>query len=174
MLSSLFLCLPSNREKMTTLQSGDAAPHFNSIDQDGKKVSLEDYLKQNWLVIYFYPHDMTPTCTVQACNLRDGWNDLEKAGVTVLGVSEDSEKKHQKFIDKHNLPFPLLADTTHEVMKAYQVWGPKKFMGRISDATHRTTFIIDKTGIIRHVIHPVKSKKHTEEIVEVINELDKT
>ena len=89
----------------------------------------------------------------------------------MLGVSEDSEKKHQKFISRNDLPFSLLADSSHEVMKAYQVWGPKKFMGRISDATHRTTFIIDKTGIIRHVIHPVKSKKHTEEILDVIREL---
>ena len=156
---------------MTTLKAGDSAPDFNSIDQDGNNVSLKDFLNHDWLVIYFYPHDMTPTCTVQACNLRDGWSDLEKSGVNVLGVSEDSEKKHQKFISRHDLPFSLLADSSHEVMKAYQVWGPKKFMGRISDATHRTTFIIDKTGIIRHVIHPVKSKKHTEEILDVIREL---
>lgn len=155
-------------QKMTTLKPGDAAPDFNSTDQNGNSVSLKNYLTNDWLVVYFYPHDMTPTCTTQACNLRDGWKELKKAGVTVLGVSEDSEKKHQKFIDKFDLPFPLLADSSHEVMTAYEVWGPKKFMGRTSIATHRTTFVIDKSGIIRHVIFPVKSKTHSEDILALI------
>lgn len=153
---------------MTTLQAGDSAPNFNSINQNGKAVSLNDYLTQEWLVIYFYPHDMTPTCTVQACNLRDGWNNLKKVGVNVLGVSEDSEKKHLKFISKYDLPFSLLVDSSHEVMKAYEVWGPKKFMGRTSIATHRTTFLIDKSGVIRHVIFPVKAKTHSEDILALI------
>lgn len=153
---------------MTKLKAGDSAPDFQSTDEHGNSVTLKDYLKTDWLVIYFYPRDMTPTCTTQSCNLRDGWEELKKAGVTVLGVSGDSEKKHQKFISKYELPFSLLADSSHEVMKAYEVWGPKKFMGRLSISTHRTTFIIDKSGVIRHVIFPVKAKRHTEDILEFI------
>lgn len=154
---------------MTTLKPGDKAPDFKSTNQNGDAVSLSTYLNTDWLVLYFYPHDMTPTCTVQANNLNDNLGELTKAGITVVGVSEDGEAKHCKFIDKHSLKFDLLADEDHSVHKAYEVWGPKKFMGKVFDGTHRTTFLIDKSGIIQHVIFPVKAKIHTEQIMSLIN-----
>ncbi len=149
---------------MTHLKPGDKAPDFKGTDQDGKSVSLNDF-KGSKLVLYFYPKDSTPGCTSQACNLRDNYDILMKNGYKVLGVSADSEKSHQKFIEKNNLPFPLLSDTGKEVLKAYGVWGPKKFMGREFDGIHRTTFVIDENGKITEVIDKVKTKDHTAQIM---------
>ncbi len=149
---------------MTHLKPGDKAPDFKGTDQDGKSVSLNDF-KGSKLVLYFYPKDSTPGCTSQACNLRDNYDILRKNGYKVLGVSADSEKSHQKFIEKNNLPFPLLSDTGKEVLKAYGVWGPKKFMGREFDGIHRTTFVIDENGKITEVIDKVKTKDHTAQIM---------
>lgn len=148
---------------MTTLKPGDKAPDFLSIDQDGNALSLNDF-RGSKLVLYFYPKDSTPGCTSQACNLRDNYDMLLKNGYKVLGVSADSEKSHKKFIEKHDLPFPLLSDTNKEVLKAYGVWGPKKFMGRTFDGIHRTTFVIDEQGVIAEVIRKVDTKNHTEQI----------
>ena len=117
-------------------------------------------------VIYFYPKDNTPGCTLESCNLRDHYVDLKNKGFEVLGVSADSEASHQKFIKKHKLPFHLLADTEKEVLNAYGVWGPKKFMGRTFDGIHRTTFVIDENGIIERVFTKVQTKQHTEQILE--------
>lgn len=151
---------------MTTLTAGDKAPDFANIpDQDGNKVSLADY-KGKKLAIFFYPRDMTPTCTNQACNLRDNFGALQKAGIEILGVNDDPESKHQKFIDKHSLPFPLLADTERQVLQSYGVWGPKKFMGKEFDGTHRTTFLIGEDGNIVDVIKKVKAKEHDQQVLE--------
>jgi len=149
---------------MTTLKPGDNAPEFTGKDQSGNDVSLADF-KGNKLVIYFYPKDNTPGCTSQACNLRDNYDLLLSKGYKVLGVSADSEKSHQKFIEKFELPFPLIADTEKEIIKAFGVWGPKKFMGKTYDGIHRTTFVIDENGIIEEVISKVDTKKHTEQII---------
>lgn len=150
---------------MTNLQKGDIAPTFKANDQNGKAISLSDYTGKK-VALYFYPKDMTPGCTNQACNLRDNYSSLEKEGVVILGVSPDDETRHQKFIDKHELPFPLIADTEHEVIKAYGVWGPKKFMGKEYDGLHRTTFLINEDGEIHDVIKKPKTKAHAEEILE--------
>lgn len=150
---------------MTTLKQGDKAPAFKAKDQDGSLHQLKDYKGQK-LALYFYPRDNTPTCTVQACNLRDNFEALKKAGITILGVSTDDEKSHKKFETKHQLPFPLLEDSAHKMVNDYGVWGPKKFMGKEFDGTHRTTFLIDENGKIAHVIEKVKSKEHAAQILK--------
>ncbi len=149
---------------MTNLKPGDKAPEFTSVNEKGEKIKLKDYRGKK-LILFFYPKDNTPTCTVEACNLRDAYQDLKDKGFELLGVSPDSEKKHQNFIAKHELPFPLLADTEREVIEAYGIWGPKKFMGRTFDGLHRTTFVIDEKGKIEQVIQKVKAKQHAAQIL---------
>ncbi len=150
---------------MTKLKEGDKAPGFKGKDQDGNLVSLDDF-KGHKLVLYFYPKDSTPGCTSQACNLRDNYDYLLKNGYKVLGVSADSEKSHKKFIEKNNLPFPLISDTEKEILKAYDVWGPKKFMGKEFLGIKRTTFVIDEEGKIEEIIEKVKTKEHTAQIIK--------
>jgi peroxiredoxin Q/BCP len=149
---------------MTHLQAGDPAPDFTALNQNGDTVRLSDF-KGHKLVLYFYPKDNTPGCTSQACNLRDNYQALLAAGYRILGISPDSAKRHQNFINKFDLPFDLLVDTDLEMIKAYNVWGPKKFMGREYDGLHRTTFIIDENGVISEVITKVKTKEHTAQIM---------
>ncbi len=149
---------------MTNLKKGDKAPAFKGKDQDGNVISLSDF-KGHKLVLYFYPKDSTPGCTSQACNLRDNYDLLIEKGYKVAGVSADSEKSHKKFIEKNKLPFPLIADTDKEILKAYGVWGPKKFMGREFLGIHRTTFVIDEEGSILEVIEKVQTKDHTAQII---------
>lgn len=149
---------------MTHLKPGQDAPDFNSVDQEGKEIKLSDY-KGKKLALYFYPRDNTPTCTKQACNFRDNIDSLKEHNIEVLGVSDDSMKKHQNFIAKQNLNFPLLADTDHDVLKAYGVWGPKKFMGKEFDGTHRTTFLIDENGKIVDIIQKVKATEHSDQVL---------
>jgi thioredoxin-dependent peroxiredoxin len=144
---------------MTHLKPGDKAPVFKGKDQNGNPIGLADF-KGSKLVLYFYPKDNTPGCTAQACNLRDNYDVLLKQGYKVIGVSADNEKSHVKFIEKFELPFPLIADTEKEILKAFGVWGPKKFMGREFDGVHRTTFIIDEKGVIAEVIEKVDTKNH--------------
>lgn len=151
----------------TSLQVGDKAPAFSGTIESGETVSLADY-KGKKLVLFFYPKDNTPGCTAEACNLRDNYSELKNAGFELLGVSPDSERKHQNFIKKFSLPFPLLADTEQEALKAYGVWGPKKFMGREYIGVHRTTFVIDENGTIEAVIDKVKTKDHTAQILEAV------
>lgn len=151
---------------MTHLKPRDKAPVLNGKDQEGKPVSLEDY-KGKKLILYFYPKDDTPGCTTESCNLRDNFKPLQKKGFAVLGVSADNEKSHQKFIDKYDLPFRLLADTDKEVINNYGVWGPKKFMGREYEGIHRTTFVIDEKGTIEHVLDKVKTKDHAQQIMDL-------
>jgi peroxiredoxin Q/BCP len=151
---------------MTHLKKGEQAPAFKIKNEKGKEVQLSDY-KGKKLVIYFYPKDMTPGCTTQACNLRDNYSVLTKKGIAVLGVSADDETRHEKFIGKHELPFSLLADTELEMIKAYGVWGEKKFMGKVYDGIHRTTFLINEAGKIHAIIKKPKTKAHAEEILEL-------
>jgi peroxiredoxin Q/BCP len=150
---------------VTRLKAGDKAPDFKEKDEKGNIVSLKDF-KGRKLVLYFYPQDNTPTCIKEACNLRDNYSKLFKKGYAILGVSADEEKKHRKFIEKFDLPFPLLADTEKRVIRDYDVWGPKQFMGRIFDGINRTTFVIDEKGIIEKVITKVKSGEHADQILE--------
>ena len=150
---------------MTHLKIGDIAPEIDSVDQNNYRISLEQF-KGNKVVLYFYPKDMTPGCTVQSCNLRDNYNLLLNNNYVVLGCSADSPQRHIKFIDKHDLPFTLISDETKEVLNAYGVWGPKKFMGKNYDGIHRTTFIIDEKGIIEDIIIKVKTKEHINQILK--------
>lgn len=149
---------------MTTLKIGDKAPQFSANDQDGKVHKLEDY-KGKKLVVFFYPKASTPGCTAEACNLRDNWEKFKKEGYEILGVSADSPKRQQNFKEKYDLPFPLLADEDKEVINAFGVWGPKKFMGKEYDGIHRTTFVIDEEGKIFDVISKVKTKEHADQIL---------
>lgn len=151
---------------MTHLKEGDKAPVFKGVDQSGNKVSLSD-LKGKKVILYFYPKDMTPGCTAQACNLRDNYTALLKKGYAVVGVSTDGEKSHQKFAEKYELPFPLLADEDRKIVEQYGVWGEKKFMGKVYDGTHRTTFLINEDGVIDKIITKPDTKNHTEEILEL-------
>lgn len=151
---------------MMHLNIGDKAPNFSGLDQTGKTHQLSDYKGQK-LIVFFYPKASTPGCTAEACNLRDNYQVLKDKGFALLGVSADSADRQQKFIDKNNLPFPLLADENKEVLNAFGVWGPKKFMGRTYDGIHRTTFIIDENGVISNIISKVKTKDHAAQILEL-------
>jgi len=150
---------------MKTLKAGDKVPNFQVNDQDGNPVSISDY-KGKKLVVFFYPKASTPGCTMEACNLRDNYEELQSEGYELLGVSADTEKKQTSFRNKYKFPFPLLADTEKEVINAFGVWGPKKFMGREYDGIHRKTFIIDENGVVERVIDKVKTKDHATQILE--------
>ena len=149
----------------TQLLEGNKAPAFKSKDQNGNAVSLAGYKGQK-VVLYFYPEDDTPTCTIQACNLRDNFSLLKKHGFVVLGVSPDEEKKHKKFETKYDLPFTLIADADHTIIDKYGVWGPKQLYGRTYMGLHRTTFLIDEKGIVKKIFLKPKSKQHAEEILK--------
>lgn len=146
-------------------QIGDKAPDFSANDQDGNKISLADF-KGRGLILYFYPKDNTAGCTAEACSLRDGKSELKLMGFSIVGVSPDSEKSHRRFSAKHDLGFPLLADTDKAIAKAYGVWGPKKFMGREYEGILRTTFVIDGDGRIEKVFDKVNTKQHFEQIAD--------
>ena len=150
---------------MFHLNVGDQAPELDIKDQNGKVHKIADYQGKK-VILYFYPKDMTPGCTTQSCDLRDNYESLKADGFEVIGVSADDEKRHQKFIEKHSLPFNLLADVDKDLLNRYGVWGEKKFMGKIYDGIHRTTFIIDENGLIEDIILKVKTKIHTEQIRE--------
>lgn len=150
---------------MTTLKIGDKAPLFAVKNQQGELVKLSD-LNGKKVVLFFYPKASTPGCTAEACNLRDNYKDLTEQGFEVIGVSADSEKRQANFRDKNDLPYSLLADEDMAVIKAYGVWGPKKFMGREFDGIHRTTFVIDEKGMIENIISKVNTKDHAAQILE--------
>jgi peroxiredoxin Q/BCP len=149
---------------MTTLKPGDAAPLFSATDQYGNVITLES-LKGKKIVLYFYPKDDTPGCTAEACNLRDNHSELIKQGYVVLGVSPDPLKSHVKFTEKYELPFSLLPDPDKNIIQAYGVWGPKKFMGKSYDGVFRTTFVIDENGMIEKLFTQVDTKNHTDQIL---------
>lgn len=153
---------------MMKLKEGDKAPEIKAKDEQGNLITLSSYQGKK-VILYFYPKDMTPGCTVEACNLRDNYDLLLNKGFEILGVSADDESKHQKFIDKHSLPFHLIADTDKKVINDYGVWGPKKFMGREFDGIHRTTFVIDEKGMVEKIITKVDTKAHTEQILKELN-----
>ncbi|MGB5943355.1 MAG: thioredoxin-dependent thiol peroxidase [Leeuwenhoekiella sp.] len=150
---------------MNTLKAGDKVPDFTAHDQDGNKVSLSDYSRKK-LIVFFYPKASTPGCTAEACNLSDNYEELQKEGYELLGVSADSQKKQTNFKNKYDFPFPLLADEDKTVIEAFGVWGPKKFMGKEYDGIHRTTFLVDGDGVVSHVISKVKTKDHAAQILE--------
>ncbi len=150
---------------MKTLEIGDKLPSFTVNDQDGNSISSEDY-KGKKLIVFFYPKASTPGCTAEVCNLRDNYSELQAQGYKLLGVSADSEKRQKNFKEKYELPFPLLADENKEVLNAFGVWGPKKFMGRTFDGIHRKTFVFDDSGTVQKVIDKVKTKDHAAQILE--------
>jgi len=152
---------------MTKLEEGDKAPYFKGISQEGNEIKLTDY-KNKKLVLYFYPKDNTPGCNAEACNLRDNYTEFIKLGYEILGISPDNEKKHQKFIEKFNLPFNLIADTEKEISIAYGVWGEKKLYGITHMGIKRTTFLIDENGNIEKIFKKVKTKEHSEQIFKEI------
>ena len=149
----------------THLEPGQKAPLFTGFDQDGNKISLTDF-KGKKVVLFFYPEDDTPTCTVQACNLRDHYALLKKNGYTVLGISPDDEKSHLKFKEKFSLPFTLVADPKHVIIDKYGVWGEKNLYGRKYMGLHRTTFLIDEEGNIQKILKKPRIKMHAEEILK--------
>lgn len=151
---------------MKHLKVAQLAPKFTGKDQNGSNISLSDFAEKP-VVIYFYPKDNTPGCTTQACNLRDNYSALLAEEIVVIGVSADNETAHQKFIKKFDLPFPLIADTDKELIELYGVWGEKKFMGKIYDGIHRTTFVLDKSHTIIGIIEKPKNKDHAREILEI-------
>lgn len=146
------------------LQPGSKAPDFKSKDQDGKEVSLTN-LKGKKFVLYFYPKDMTPGCTAEACNLRDNYSALKKAGYEIFGISQDNEKSHQKFIAKERLPFRLLADTDRSVHAKFGTWIEKSMYGRKYMGTARRTFVIDAQGVIENIIDKVDTRDHAAQIL---------
>jgi thioredoxin-dependent peroxiredoxin len=148
----------------TSLKAGMLAPQFLGKDQNGNMISLDMY-KGKTVILYFYPKDDTPGCTATACGFRDGYEHLSQLNYAIIGVSADDEKSHAKFAKKYNLPFPLLADTNLDLIKAYDVWGTKQFMGKIYDGIIRTTFIINPDGTIKEVITKVDTSAHTEQIL---------
>jgi peroxiredoxin Q/BCP len=149
---------------MTKLKVGAKAPAINAVYQNGEKITLAQF-KGKKVILYFYPADDTPTCTKEACNFRDNFALLQKKGYVVLGVSMDPPKKHQKFIAKHDLPFPLIADEDKKVIDAYDIWHLKKFMGREFMGIVRTTFVIDEKGLIEKIIEKVDSANATDQIL---------
>jgi len=140
------------------------APDFKGIDQNGDKISLQQFRGKK-VILYFYPKDDTPGCTAEACNLRDNYQALLSKGFVVIGVSADSEHSHKKFAEKFTLPFSLIADTGKDIINAYGVWGAKKFMGKSYEGIHRVTFVISENGVIEKVFDKVKTKEHTEQIL---------
>ena len=150
---------------MITLKVGDKAPHFSGVDQNGTMHSLADY-KGKKLVVFFYPKASTPGCTAEACDLRDNYVTFQSNNYALIGVSADSEKAQLKFVEKYDLPFPLLADEEKSVIQAFGVWGPKKFMGKEYDGIHRTTFVINEEGCINEIITDVKTKAHAAQILK--------
>ena len=149
----------------TQLKEGDKAPVFTGVDQNENKISLADY-KGKKIVLFFYPEDDTPTCTIQACNLRDNYPLLKQNGFEVLGISPDDVSKHQRFKNKFDLPFTLIADPQHNIIEKYGVWGEKQLYGRKYMGLHRTTFVIDEKGMIKKIFLRPKNKAHAEEIIK--------
>ena len=153
---------------MSELKAGQKAPEFTTNDQNGTSRSLSEYAGKK-VVLYFYPKDDTPGCTAEACNFRDNYQGLIAQGIVVLGVSVDDEKSHQKFITKHSLPFPLLADTDKKIVEAYGVWGEKNMYGKKYMGITRKTFLIDEDGVISHIIEKVDTANSTAQVLELLN-----
>ena len=154
---------------MAELKEGNKAPDFTALDQDGNKVKLSSFRGKKQVVLYFYPKDMTPGCTTQACDFRDQYKNFKNT--VSLGVSIDSIERHQKFIGKYDLPFTLIADTDKKVVEKYGVWQEKKLYGKTFMGIVRTTVIIDKTGTVRKIFPKVKVKTHIEDVLSALKEI---
>ena len=154
-----------------TISAGEPAPDFTLVDEGGRMHSLSDY-RGKPVVLYFYPKDDTPGCTKEACGFRDDYSAYEEAGAVILGISPDTSKSHAKFKTKYELPFTLLADPEHDVLKLYGVWGLKKSFGREYEGVFRTTFLIGEDGNILKVFKKVKPAIHSAEILAVLNDLE--
>ena len=152
---------------------GQKAPKFTTELHDGNILTSDDLLGKKY-ILFFYNHDGTETCTKEACNMRDHYAKLKRKGYKVFGVSVDSQRKHQNFISKYQLPYPLISDTDNALAKLFDIYGEKKFMGRISDAVHRTTFVIDDKGKFEAIIHPVNSGDHAQQILDALKSNDQT
>lgn len=152
------------------LSAGQKAPSFAVPNQDGETISL-DSLRGKPVVLYFYPKDDTPGCTIQACGLRDNWSAITATGAALFGVSPDGPGKHTKFRSKYELPFPLLADEDHELAEAFGAWGEKSMYGRKYQGILRTTFLLDGDGVIQHVIEKVKPKGHADQVLSLLKEM---
>ena len=150
------------------LNSGDKAPDFRVLTNDDRELTNSDLLGRKY-ILFFYNHDGSETCTKEACNVRDHFQSLTSLGYQIFGVSEDSPGKHRKFISRYALPYSLISDKGNTLAKSFDIYGKKEFMGRTSDAVHRTTFVINEKGIIEAVIHPVNSSDHAKQIIEAIN-----
>ena len=150
---------------MTNLKEGDKAPYFEGFNENGETVKLTDYNGKK-LILYFYPKDNTPTCTTEACNLRDNFELLKANGFELLGVSPDSQRKHQNFIKKFGLPFSLIADTDTKIIQDYGVWGEKQMFGKKYMGVFRNTFVIDENGVIERIFTKVNSSEHAQQILE--------
>lgn len=150
------------------LKIGDKVANFVGIDQNQKEIQLSDYNRKK-LIIFFYPKANTPGCTAEACNLRDGYTLLKEKGYELLGISADSVSKQANFASKNNLSFSLISDEKKKIIQQFGVWGEKKFMGKTFDGIHRKTFILNENHIITHIIDKVKTKKHTDQILEILN-----
>lgn len=153
---------------MAYLKVGDKAPEFSVVNQDGEVVNLSDF-KGSKVILYFYPKADTPGCTAESCNLRDNYDDLLDKGYKIIGVSPDKPEKQKKFTEKYSLPFPLLADVDHEVIKPYGAWGLKKMYGKEYEGLLRTTYVIDENGNVEKVFPKVKTKDHAAQILEAMN-----
>ncbi|HEX8923145.1 MAG TPA: thioredoxin-dependent thiol peroxidase [Patescibacteria group bacterium] len=149
------------------LKTGEKAPDFKLEDQNGEWRELKDY-RGKWVLVYFYPKDDTPGCTKEACNMRDNFSQFNRMNLQVLGISKDDTKSHKKFAEKYELQFPLLSDTTTEVNKLYDVWKPKKFMGKEFLGTMRTSFLINPEGRVAKIYENVKPEGHAEEVMKDI------
>lgn len=152
---------------MAELKEGDKAPDFTANDQNGIPVSLSDYAGKD-VILYFYPKDDTPGCTAEACSFRDNYQSLLQSGYEVIGVSTDSEKSHQKFISKYELPFVLIADTDKKIVEAYGVWVEKSMYGKKYMGTARKTFLIGKDGLIKKIIDKVDTKNSSQQVLDVL------
>lgn len=152
---------------MMELKTGEKAPDFKLEDQNGEWRELKDY-RGKWVLVYFYPKDDTPGCTKEACNMRDNFSQFNRMNLQVLGISKDDTKSHKKFAEKYELQFPLLSDTTTEVNKLYDVWKPKKFMGKEFLGTMRTSFLINPEGRVAKIYENVKPEGHAEEVMKDI------
>lgn len=149
------------------LKVGDKAPEFSVLDEQSNLRTSES-LNGSRYIVFFYPRANTPGCTAEACSLRDGYALLQEKGYQLFGVSEDSPKKQLAFKEKYEFQYPLLADTEHQLIKGFGVWGPKKFMGKEYDGLHRTTFVINEEGIVTHVVEKVNTKDHANQLLELI------
>jgi peroxiredoxin Q/BCP len=156
------------KEVTLELKEGNTAPEFTAMTNGGKKVSLADFKGKN-VILYFYPKNDTPGCTKEACGFRDAFDEFKKRGAVVLGVSTDSVKSHDKFVEKFQLPFLLLADEDKKIVEAYGVWGEKTFMGRKYMGTHRVTFLIDGEGRIKRIWPLVKPEEHPKEVLMALD-----